>query len=427
MGLDSHEPTPPPREHGIIYSFRAFKHKNFSIFWVGALLSNIGGWLSNLAVPFVLYDITGEATWVGLASVAQFVPGIILGPLGGSLADRFDRRKVLILTQLGMTLSAMAMWFVWVQGFHDAYVLLLLVMLIGSFGGLNMPTWQSFVSDLVPRGDLMSAVTLNSLQFNAARSIGPAIAGILLAASGPALAFLLNGISFSFVIISLLVITLPKRIIQHSAKSPVLRQFTDAVKYTRRTKGLLSSILLSVIVGILGNPLFTLTVVYAEDIYKVDEVALGMMNAALGLGAMIAAPIVSGWSKFLPSSKVVKWGMIVYGVALALFSLTTAYWVGIIMLVIIGACFLSVISGLNTSLQLMVADPMRGRVIALRHMLYTLSFPVGAMFQAWMADMWNVQVSLFVAGVLMVISVFGILMLRSVSFASLDIHPEDMT
>lgn len=415
-----------PKDHGLAYSFRAFKHRNFTIFWMGAILSNIGAWLSNLAVPFVLYAITGEALWVGLASAAQFLPGVLLGPWGGALADRFDRQKVLIFTQLGMALSALGMWLAWRNGFHDPQILLLLVMFMGCFNGLNLPSWQSFVTDLVPRADLMSAVTLNSLQFNAARSLGPAIAGLLLATFGPEMAFLLNGLSFTFVIVALLIISLPKTVRKTKPTRSIAKQFFEALVYVRRTKALLSAVLLSVIVGLLGNPLFSLTVVYAEEIYQVDALGLGLMNAALGAGALLAAPIVSGWSKYLPASQVVKWGLVVYGIALATFSLTTSYWLGILTLVVIGACFLSVISGINTSLQLQVADHMRGRVIAIRHMCYTLSFPVGAMILSTLTDLMNVQIALFCAGAMMVMSVGVVLLCRSfISFDSLNSHGEE--
>lgn len=415
------------KERGIIYSFRAFKHRNFSIFWFGALLSNVGVWLNNLAVPFVLYDITGSAVWVGLASVAQFLPGVLLGPLGGSLADRHDRRKVLLATQTGMAISALLLWAVWALGIHDPFVLLILVALIGAFGGINMPSWQSFVSDLVPRADLLSAVTLNSLQFNAARSLGPAIAGLLIATLGPTSAFLLNGVSFVFVILALLIIKLPKYIPFVEVPRPVLKQFGDALKYVSKKRGILLAIILSVIVGVLGNPLFSLTVVFARDVFSVDARGLGLLNAALGFGALLAAPIVAGWSKQLPASKVVKWGLILYGACLIGFGLVDNYWLGIIMLVGIGACFLAVISGINTSVQLIVADHMRGRVMAVRHIFYTLSFPVGSILQGAITDRWGVQVSVIVAGIAMLVCVAVILAFRrQISFSNLnDAHDEE--
>ena len=174
-----------PKEQGIGYSFRAFRHSNYRLFWFGALASNTGTWLSNLTVPYVLYSLTGSALWVALAAVAQFVPGVVLGPLGGSLADRYDRRKVIIYTQSGLAVVALLMWANWASGLQDPILLLWLIAWVGVLNGLNIPAWQSFVSDLVPREDLLSAVTLNSLQFNAARSLGPALAGVLLAGLGP--------------------------------------------------------------------------------------------------------------------------------------------------------------------------------------------------------------------------------------------------
>lgn len=411
----------PPKDHGLVYSFRAFHHRNFSVFWLGALASNIGGWLSNLAVPFVLYDITGSAVWVGLASVAQFLPGVLLGPLGGALADRHDRRKVLLSTQAGMAVSALLLWAVWAAGIHDPLLLLVLVALIGSFGGINMPSWQSFVSDLVPRADLVSAVTLNSLQFNAARSLGPAIAGLVIASMGPSWAFLFNGISFVFVIVALSVIKLPAHIPLTSVRVPVLRQFRTALGYVRRQRGILLAVLLSVAVGLLGNPLFSLTVVFASDVFNIDARGLGLLNAALGFGALLAAPIVAGWSRQLPASKAVKWGLILYGLSLMAFGMTESFWIGFGILVVVGACFLAVISGINTAVQLIVADHMRGRVMAVRHIFYTLSFPIGSILQGMIADAWGVQASVISAGAAMILCVLLVLAFRQkITFANLD-------
>ena len=411
-----------PKDQGIAHSFRALKHRDFAIFWAGALVSNTGGWLTNLAVPFVLYEMTGSALWVGLASVAQFLPGVLLGPWGGSLADRSNRRTVLYAAQLGLVLSTALMWAVWAAGFHDPVLLLFLVALIGIFSGVNMPSWQAYVADLVPRGDLISAVTLNSLQFNAARSLGPAIAGVLLAALGPAWAFFLNAVAFVFVIIALsLVRTRPPA--PSTAGPGIMRDFLRAGAYAWRHDGILLVIVLSVVVGMLGNPVFQLTVVVARDVLEAGPIGLGLLNAALGFGAVVAAPLVSGWNKVFPTSKVVAWGLVLYGAAMAWFGLTAHFTPALVSLVVVGACFLAVTSGLNTALQLLVDDRMRGRVIAVRHIFYVLSFPAGAMLQGWLADLWGVQATLVAAGTAMALAVAAIALRGGrLRFARLDQH-----
>jgi hypothetical protein len=224
---------------GLRHAVRAFRHRDFAIFWTGALASNTGSWVQNLAVPYVLYQLTESAFWVGLATFTQFIPAMVLGPLAGSIADRYDRRKVLFVTQSLLALAAIALWGAWVGGVRDAWAILALVALSGVFAGINIPSWQSFVNDLVPRDDLLSAVTLNSLQFNAARAIGPGIAGILLATLGPGWAFFLNATSFVFVLGALALV----RTRQEARSAPLtggfLRQFRRAMRYTRQSAGIL--------------------------------------------------------------------------------------------------------------------------------------------------------------------------------------------
>ena len=195
---------PAPKDQGFVHSFRAFRHRDYRIFWFGALASNTGTWLSNLTVPYILFTLTGSAVWVAYATLAQLGPAVLLGALGGHMADRFNRRRVLLghpdrprrrdLCPLGRVGVRMA------QPVHAA----------GVRGPDRRPQRHQhallavFVNDLVPREDLLSAVTLNSMQFNAARAIGPAIAGVLLATLGPSWAFFLNFLSFGFVLAALL-------------------------------------------------------------------------------------------------------------------------------------------------------------------------------------------------------------------------------
>ncbi|MEV0143711.1 MULTISPECIES: MFS transporter [unclassified Nonomuraea] len=393
-----HSPSPagghagPPS--GVRHSLRAFRHRDFTIFWCGALVSSTGSWLSNLAVPYVLYQITGSAFWVGLVSVAQFVPSVFLAPAGGTLADRRSRKRILLATQSGMAVSALLLWAVWTSGQRDPAVMLVLVGVGGVFAGFNMPTWQSFVSDLVPRGDLHSAVTLNSLQFNTARSLGPAIAGLLLAVLGPSWTFLLNAVSFLFVLAALAAIHPRAGRPQQAAPAGMTRQFLAALRYIRRQPGIVMSLVVSVLVGMLGHPIFQFTVVFAESVFRAGPVGLGLLNAALGLGAVVAAPLVSGWHHKLRLGPVVRWGLMLYGLSMIGFAAAPGYAWGVVALIVVGGSFLAVISSVNTSIQVIVADGMRGRVMACRIASYTASLPVGGLLQGlaadWLGPRWTV-------------------------------------
>jgi len=365
---------------------RAFKHRDFTIFWSGALLSNTGSWMQNLAVPFTLYEITGSAFWVGLATFTQFLPAMLLGPLAVSMADRVDRRRLLFITQFLLALAALALWIVWLSGARNPGAILTLVTVSGILGGLGIPSWQAFINDLVPREDLLSAITLNSLQFNAARAIGPGVAGLLLATLGSSWAFLVNAISFGFVLLALALVR-----VRTAARIPVsaggfVRQFGRAVRYTRTQPGILTGVLCAVLVAMLGNPVFQFTVVFAAEVFHVGTVALGAMNVALGVGAVLAAPLVSGWDSVLTRAAIVRWAILAYGLAILGFALAPGYALALVALIVVGGGFLAVISATNTAVQVIVADRMRGRVMALRIMAFTGAYPVGALLQGWLSD-----------------------------------------
>lgn len=382
----------------------AFRHRDFTIFWCGALLSNTGSWLQSLTIPYVLFEITGSALWVGLVAVAQFVPMVFASPLGGSLADNRDRRSVLLFTQSAMAVTAIALWSAWTLGMRAPLGLLAFLAVLGFLNGVNLPSWQAFVSDLVPRDDLLSAVTMNSLQFNAARAIGPGIAGVLLATLGPSWAFLINALSFIAVLVALMSIRTRTTRIPREQDSGVIGQFLDAIRYTLTRPGLVLVVLVSVLVGVLGNPIFSFTVVFSGAVYHVGPIALGMLNMAFGVGAILALPVVSGWRVQVRLSSLVRWGLIGYGIAMIAFGALPYYVVGLLALLAVGSCFLAVVSGVNTSLQMNVDGHFRGRVMAVRLMLFTLSFAVGGFVQGAIADVVGAQRTVVGAGILLLVS-----------------------
>lgn len=414
--------VPPPQ--GMRHAVRAFRHRDFAIFWTGALASNTGSWVQNLTVPFVLYEITRSATWVGAATFAQFIPAMALGPLAGSIADRHDRRRVLLVTQSLMALAAFALWAAWALGVRNGFAILGLVMVSGVIAGINIPSWQSFVNDLVPKEDLLSAVTLNSLQFNAARAIGPAIAGFLLHSFGPSWAFLVNGLSFVFVLVALLLVrTRPPRRATPLTGS-FWQQFARAVRYTRTQPGIVVGMLCAVLVGALGNPVQQFTVILAEDEFRVGELGLGFLNVALGLGAVLVAPIVSGWDEILSRATIVRIALPVYGAAVVAVALAPAYWVALVALVVVGAGFLAVISTTNTAVQVIVADRVRGRVMAFRIMAFTGAYPLGALVQGAIADVIGTRPTIAGAGTLLMAAGLYLGVLRRPLLARLD-DPHD--
>jgi MFS family permease len=393
-----------PPKTGMRHALRAFRHRDFTIFWLGALASNTGSWVQNLTIPYVLYQLTGSAFWVGFATFAQFLPAMVLGPLAGSIADRFDRRRVLLTTQSAMALAALSLWAVWASGVRNLAAILCLVALSGVLAGINIPSWQSFVNDLVPREDLLSAVTLNSLQFNAARAFGPAIAGVLLATLGPTWAFLVNGLSFMFVIVALTLVHTRPPVRSTPMSGGFVRQFGRAVRYTRTQPGIMVGMLVAVLVGALGNPIQQFTVVFAEDEFVVGPLGLAFLNVAIGLGAVLAFFVVSGWDNVVTKATLVRWSLLAYGAAVVAFAASPSYAFGLASLVVVGGGFLAVISTTNTAVQTIVADHIRGRVMAFRIMAFTGAYPLGALIQGWIADQVGARPTVGGAGAILVVA-----------------------
>ncbi len=381
---------------------RAFRYRDYRIFWAGALLSNVGTWMMNLVLPFVLFQLTGSAVWVGATVAAQFLPMVLASPLGGSVADHFPRRVVLLWVQSAMGVAAGLLWLAWILDFRDPWTLLCIVALVGMLNGISLPSWQAFVHDLVPRDALQSAVAMNSLQINAARALGPAIAGVVLATLGPATAFGVNALSFFCVVAAVALVRAGRGVTRRRAHMGVTAQFASALRYARSQPGIVMAIALAFIIGLLGNPIFALTVVFAESVFFVGPVQLGIMNAALGVGAIAVAPVVGGARYSGKIRRIAGSGLITFGIALIAFALSPSYLVSVGLLVVLGACFMAVIASSNTANQIIVANPFRGRVLAIRLMAFTLAAPIGGLVQGAMVDSIGARPTVAIAGALLI-------------------------
>jgi hypothetical protein len=385
---------------GLRQALTAFRYRNFALFWTGALLSNSGSWIQNITIPFVVFNITGSAAWVGVAGFLQFLPVVLMGPLGGSIADRFHRRTVLLVTQAAQAGVALALWVVWSAGVRNLVVIIGLVAVSSLIAGINIPSWQAFVSELVPREVLLNAVTLNSTQFNAARAFGPAIGGLVLAI-GVSWAFLINALSFVAVIGALLAIRVPRLDKSAAADGPgVWRAFASSFGYVRGFPGIIACFVIVLALGALGSPVFQLLVVFAEDVFEVGDLAYGLLGAALGVGSVLAAPIIAGPGSGLRRSVLVTGGVTVYGIAIVAFGLAPVYVLGLLALMAAGGAYLAIASTLNTTIQLQVDETMRGKVIALYVMLLTAALPVGALLQGLLVELIGPRVTVAGAGVL---------------------------
>lgn len=374
----------------------AFQSRDYAIFWLGALVSNAGTWLQNITIPYVLFQLTDSALWVGLGTFSLSMPAMLVGPIGGAFADRYDRRRVLTVTQGTMAVMAALFWLYWALDGRTPWVILVLTATTGVVNGLNIPSWQAFVPGLVPRAHLSSAITLNSLQFNAARAVGPAVGGVVLATLGPGWAFALNGVSFAFVLAALQVVRARYERPREYVHISVVRGFIEAIDYIKAHRGILTAILVAVVVGFFGNPVTQFTVIFAEDVFDKGATGVGVLSASLGVGAMLMAPIAGSdrWHR----SYLVKWGLFAYGTAIVCFALSPNIIFAAVSVLFAGGAFLICVSVTNTAVQTIVSDRMRGRVMAARVMSFTASYPLGSLLQGALAEAFGARETVAGAG-----------------------------
>ena len=422
--MDLTELPPGIAGAGRLSTFRsatvALGYRDFRLFWTGALISNIGTWMQNVTVPYVLYQLTHSAAWVGLAAFVQFLPAVALGPIAGSFADRFRRRVLIMWTQLAAGLLALALWGAWVGHLRSPGIFLIIIGLGGLVQGLTIPSWQAFVTELVPREHLLNAITVNSAQFNGARAIGPAIAGAVLGRFGPSWAFLFNALSYAAVIgaLALMRVRAPAK---GKTRARVRSEFVEGLRYAQRHTGILVAIILVALVALLAMPVIQLAPVLAKRVYHVGAASYGLMTAAYGAGAVFGAVLVGIVGERLRRSQIVLGAIALYVVGLIGIGLVPDFYAGLGFLALSGVAFLAAVASLNTAVQLIVSEDVRGRVLALYAMAFTGAYPIGALIQGWVADALGAPATLILAA-LVLAAALAVFLVRPSWARTMDEH-----
>lgn len=386
-------------------SFVALQVPEFRRFFAAALVSGSGSWLQALASPFVMYEITESAEWVGFAVFSGLLPMALVGPFAGPLADRMSRRRILLTTQCMLVVNAMVYALLWWGGVREPVPYIVTGAVYGTINGFNMPAWQAYVSDLVPRSMLMNAITLNSAQFNAARAIGPMIGGVVLAFLGPGWSFTGNAMSFLFVIAAL--VTLPDKVPVHagdSSESP-LRQFASGWRYARNHEGIRNIYLTVIFLAACGATLAQVhLVLFAEEVFEVGSFQFGLLVASFGMGAIFATPVLTTVGTRFRRSQLIAGGLFVYGFGEIILALAPVYVIGMIGTFIAGACHLTTATSTNSTLQMQVAESMRGRVLGLYLMVLTVTMPVAAGIQGVLDERFGPQPVVFTMGCILIVA-----------------------
>jgi MFS family permease len=366
-------------------TFRSLRTFNFRLWTAGSLVSNVGTWMQRVAQDWlVLTQLTRhDASALGIVMGLQFAPQLLLLPWTGSAADRLNQRKLLMVTQATMGVLALMLGGLTIAGIVQLWHVYVFAFLSGSAAALDAPVRQTYVAELVGDRDLANAVALNSTSFNAARMIGPAVAGLLIAKVGIGWAFLLNGLSFAAVLISMSffrVSELHPRARAHRTMSG----FLEGLRYVWRKPDLGAILIMLFLIGTFGLnfPIFIATM--AVSVFHADARGFGLLSSIMAVGTLSGALFAAGREKTgLPSLLA---GAAVFGLGCTLAGLAPGYWWFAAALMVIGAAALTFTNGTNSIMQLSTEPAMRGRVMALRVGIALGGTPIGAPIVGWVAN-----------------------------------------
>ena len=385
---------------------RALGSRNYRLYFFGQLVSLLGTWMTQTTTLWLVYHLSSSAFYLGLTGFVTMAPSFLLGPIAGTWVDRVDRHRLLVFTQAlsmvqSLTLAAFAF-----AGVIDVPHLLVLGVLQGLINAFDMPARQALVVDFVEnREHLGNAIALNSSMFNIARLIGPAVAGFIIAARGPAVCYLVDGLSYLAVIASLLMMRFPARARVAPAKRP-LTELAEGFRYTWQHTPIRSIILLVTVISFFGFSFSVLVPVFARDVFHGDARTLGFLMSASGCGALTAALFLTTRSGIRGLGKVIAVGGALLGVALILFSRVDVLWLALPCMVGIGLGGVLLMASSNTVVQTLVENEKRGRVMALFTMAFTGTAPLSALVMGWVAQRIGSATALTIAGTVCLLAVW---------------------
>jgi MFS family permease len=384
-------PTPRPVRLG------ALRHRDFRLFWIGQLVSQIGTWMQSVAQAWLVLELTKSPLQLGFVSALQFAPVLLLSPIGGVLSDRFPKRRVLLISQTAMQLQAFVLaalvWSGRIQYWHVA----VLALIYGLGRAIDIPARQSYITDLVGRSDLANAVALNSMVMNGARIVGPAVAGLLIAAFGVALAFFLNGVSFVAVLVALLAIRTEGRP-GVNGRLGIREGVLGALSYAAATPPVAFTLGLMVVVSLMVLNFNVIVPLVARNVLHEDAHGFGLLMSALGAGAVAGAFGVALLRRGEPPLGFLVGSGATLCAGLVALATVSNFGLAAAVLALLGCCQILFTTGCNTTLQLMAPNELRGRVMG----LYTVTFagmtPFGSLLVGYVAEHQGVRAACAAGG-----------------------------
>lgn len=378
---------------------RALAHRNYRLFFTGQSVSLIGSWITRTATAWLVYRLTGSALLLGVVGFAGQIPTLILAPFTGVLIDRWDRHRILVVTQVLSMLQSAALAVLALAGIITVGEIIALQLVQGFINSFDTPARQAFVVKMVDdRNDLSNAIALNSTMVNGSRIIGPSIGGVLIAAFGEGWCFAVDAVSYLAVIASLLAMHVARET-PAPRHTRLLEELRDGFRYVTGFLPIRTALLLLALVSTMGMPYMVLMPAVAREILHGGPHTYGFLLTAAGLGAMVGALYLAARTSVVGLERAIAAAACTFGAGLIAFSLSHTLWLSLIVLPIAGGGMMVTMASTNTFLQTIVEERLRGRVMSFYAMAFLGTAPIGSLLGGIVADRLGVPTTIFIGGV----------------------------
>jgi MFS family permease len=403
--------------------FQPFRHRAFATVWTGSFVSNIGTWMETVAIGVYVTQATGQAAWTGTVAALTYVPTVLLGPFGGALADRFDRRRFLVAVTLFQTLLAAVLTTLAATDRLSVGAVATIVLLAGCAFSVAMPAVQAMTPDLVGADDLLGAMSLGAAQYNLGRVVGPALAGLVITAGGLAWAFGLNVLSFGAVLVALALVRIPPLARADGERPRVLRTIADGMVAARRDPGIRTALLLLLATTFLVSPFIGLVPAVAIKVFDQGASGTSFLVTAQGVGAVAAALAAAPLAARLGRGRLLATALLLVGPAAVLYGLAPTFPLAVAAIAVLGFVYLAVLSGTSTVCQLRAPRHLRARIASLFMLGVGGGHALGLVVQGWLGDRVGLPAVTAVTGVLLLAVVVAVRVLRPDLLAAMEPAP----
>jgi MFS family permease len=365
--------------------FRALRHRNYRLFFSGQIISLVGTWMQSVAQSWLVYRLTGSSLLLGFVGFASQIPVFVLGPIGGAVADRYSRHRIVIGTQTSSLVLAFILSALTLLGHVQVWQIMTLAALLGIVNAFDIPARQAFVVEMVRSEDLINAIALNSSMVNGARVIGPAVAGVMVSMFGEGWCFFANALSYIAVIAGLLLMDVETRGRARSSATGI-ESIVEGFRFVARAGPIHALLLLLGLVSLTGMPYAVLMPIFADRVLHGGARGLGLLMGASGVGALAGTLTLAAKREVRGLGRWISFASVGFGVSMILFALSRSFLLSIALLVPVGFCIMLQMSSSNTLIQTMVPDQLRGRVMAVYSMMFVGMAPFGSLLAGAIAN-----------------------------------------